>query len=179
MCSNLPLHFLFPSWIVIQTRSGSTTTHANNSLPEYDSFLFEIEPNQGELTGIVISDNSNNPLLELPEFESFHFDLDPSFPRPPPEPPDVEISLTIETNAPVINNFDELNEDECFDLGGMRLMLKMTIPSHLSFGLFFRFSFIPRFLPYFPPPKMRIPFLTPPFSLRAGGLLSGWNFHVL
>ncbi|GKD85119.1 hypothetical protein Tco_1356273, partial [Tanacetum coccineum] len=65
-----------------ETRSGSTTTHANNSLSE---------------------------------FESFHFD--PSFPCPPPEPPDVEISLTIETDAPVINNFDELNEDECFDPG--------------------------------------------------------------
>ncbi|GJZ85398.1 hypothetical protein Tco_0650737 [Tanacetum coccineum] len=101
-----------------ETRSGSTTTHANNSLPEYDSFLFEIEPDQGGLTSIVISDNSNNPLLELPEFESFHFDLDPSFPRPPPEPPDVEISLIIETDAPEINNFDELNEDECFDPGG-------------------------------------------------------------
>ncbi|GJR15093.1 hypothetical protein Tco_0797745, partial [Tanacetum coccineum] len=78
----------------------------------------DIEPDQGGLTGIVISDNSNNPLLELPEFESFHFDLDPSFPRPPPEPPDVEISLIIKTDAPVVNNFDELNEDECFDPGG-------------------------------------------------------------
>ncbi|GJX72569.1 hypothetical protein Tco_0309740 [Tanacetum coccineum] len=35
-----------------------------------------------------------------------------------PEPPDVKISLIIETDAPVINNFDELNEDECFDPGG-------------------------------------------------------------
>ncbi|GKC11254.1 hypothetical protein Tco_1008036 [Tanacetum coccineum] len=76
----------------------------------------DVEPDQEGLTGIVIS--NNNPLLELPEFESFHFDLDPSFPRPPPEPPDVEISLIIETDAPVINNFDELNEDECFDPGG-------------------------------------------------------------
>ncbi|GJU37770.1 hypothetical protein Tco_1186124 [Tanacetum coccineum] len=101
-----------------ETRSGSTTTHANNSLPEYDSFLFEVEPDQEGLTGIVISDNSNNPLLELSEFESFHFDLDPSFPRPPPEPPNVEISLIIETDARVINNFDELNEDECFDPRG-------------------------------------------------------------
>ncbi|GJR31990.1 hypothetical protein Tco_1108222 [Tanacetum coccineum] len=101
-----------------ETRSGSTTTHANNSLPEYDSFLFEVEPDQGGLTGIVISDNSNDPLLELPEFESFHFDLDPSFPRPPPEPPDVEISLIVEPDVPVINNVDELNEDECFDPGG-------------------------------------------------------------
>ncbi|GJV86171.1 hypothetical protein Tco_1526069 [Tanacetum coccineum] len=99
-----------------ETRSGSTTTHTNNSLPEYDSFLFEVEPDPGGLTGIVISDNSNDSLLELPEFESFHFD--PSFPRPPPEPPNVEISLMIETNAPVINNIDELNEDECFDPGG-------------------------------------------------------------
>ncbi|GKE82001.1 hypothetical protein Tco_1552001, partial [Tanacetum coccineum] len=97
-----------------ETRSGSTTTHANNSLPEYDSFLFEVEPDQGGLFSIVISDNSNDLLLEPPEFESFHFDLydDPSFPHPPPEPLDVEISLIVETNAPVINNVDELNEDD-------------------------------------------------------------------
>ncbi|GJT73017.1 hypothetical protein Tco_1032303 [Tanacetum coccineum] len=100
-----------------ETRSGSTTTHANNSLPEYDSFLFEVETDHGGLISIVIYDNSNDPLLELPEFESFHFDLydDPLFPCPPPEPPDVEISLIIETDTPVINNVDELNEDECFD----------------------------------------------------------------
>ncbi|GKA18364.1 hypothetical protein Tco_0698279 [Tanacetum coccineum] len=86
---------------------------------EYDS-LEEVEPDQGGLISIVISDNSKDPLLELPEFESFHFDLydDPSFPRPTPEPPDVEISLIVETDAPVMNNFDELNEDECFDPGG-------------------------------------------------------------
>ncbi|GKC93397.1 hypothetical protein Tco_1158839 [Tanacetum coccineum] len=110
-----------------ETSSVSTTTHANKSLPEYDSFLFEIEPDQrgltgivepdqGGLTGIVISDNSNDPLLELTEFESFHFD--PLFPRPPPKPPDVEISLIIETDAPVINNFNKLNKDECFEPGG-------------------------------------------------------------
>ncbi|GKE08456.1 hypothetical protein Tco_1412007, partial [Tanacetum coccineum] len=92
-----------------ETRSGSTTTHANNSLPEYDLFLFEIEPDQGGLTSIAISNNSNNPLLELPEFESFHFDLDPSFPRTPPEPPDIENSLIVEIDAPVINNVGEIN----------------------------------------------------------------------
>ncbi|GKE54737.1 hypothetical protein Tco_1489893 [Tanacetum coccineum] len=102
-----------------ETRNGSTTTHANNSLPEYDSFLFEVEPDQGWLISIVISNNSYDPLLELPEFESFHFD--PSFPLPPPEPPDIKISLIIETDAPVINNFDELNEDECFNPGGGKI----------------------------------------------------------
>ncbi|GKF39328.1 hypothetical protein Tco_0119389 [Tanacetum coccineum] len=66
------------------------------------------------MISIVIFDNSNDLLLELPEFEAFHFDLydDPLFPRPPPEPPDVEISLIVETDAPVINNVDELNEDD-------------------------------------------------------------------
>ncbi|GKF73321.1 hypothetical protein Tco_0219653 [Tanacetum coccineum] len=86
-----------------ETRSGSTTTHANYFLPEYDSFLFEIEPDQ---EGLISIDNSNNTLLELSEFESFHFD--PSFPRPPPEPPDVE-------REPENNNFDVLNNDESFD----------------------------------------------------------------
>ncbi|GJR18952.1 hypothetical protein Tco_0967479 [Tanacetum coccineum] len=49
-----------------ETRSGSTTTHANYSLPEYDSFLFEIEPDQ---EGLISIDNSNDSLLEILEFE--------------------------------------------------------------------------------------------------------------
>nr|GEV67557.1 hypothetical protein [Tanacetum cinerariifolium] len=51
-----------------EMRNGSTTTHANNSLPEYDSFCFEIEPDQERLTSIVMKDisddSSNDPLLE-------------------------------------------------------------------------------------------------------------------
>nr|GEX12474.1 hypothetical protein [Tanacetum cinerariifolium] len=124
-----------------ETRSGSTTAHANNSLPEYDSFCFEIETDQGRLTNIVMKDifdnSTNNPLLEevdlfpasdnsippgienfdydsegdihfleellvndssfFPENESSNFDHhdDPSFPRPPPEPPDVMIYPTM------------------------------------------------------------------------------------
>ncbi|GKA98986.1 hypothetical protein Tco_0826923 [Tanacetum coccineum] len=46
-----------------ETRSGSTTSHVDISLFEYDSFLFEGEPDQGGLTSIVVSDNSNDPLL--------------------------------------------------------------------------------------------------------------------
>ncbi|GKG63643.1 hypothetical protein Tco_0643191, partial [Tanacetum coccineum] len=59
---------------------------------------------------VFISDNSNDPLLELLEFESFHFDLydDPLFPCPPLEPPDVEISLIVETNA-VGTNYKRLS----------------------------------------------------------------------
>ncbi|GJW34708.1 hypothetical protein Tco_0057628 [Tanacetum coccineum] len=105
-----------------ETRSGSTTTHANYSLPEYDSFLFKIEPDQGGMTSVVISDN--DLLLESPEFESFHFDIYDisSFPRPPPEPPDVEICLKFETIAAVKNDSNELNEDKYFDPGGVKML---------------------------------------------------------
>ncbi|GJZ23969.1 hypothetical protein Tco_0561428 [Tanacetum coccineum] len=119
---NFDEDFLSPSRI---TRSGSTTTHAKNSLPEYDSFLFEIKPDQEGLISVVdLSDNSNDSLLELPEFESFHFD--PSFPRPPPESPDVEICFNFEPDAPMINNFDALNKDECFYPGGDSPLLLST-----------------------------------------------------
>nr|GEX76889.1 copia protein [Tanacetum cinerariifolium] len=82
-----------------ETNSGSTTTHADYSLPKYDSFLFEIEPDQGELTSIVMEDNlaeprvyvpnvlTNHPTLmvdsdfihsdnSLPESEIFYFDIE-------------------------------------------------------------------------------------------------------
>ncbi|GJV31806.1 hypothetical protein Tco_1392206 [Tanacetum coccineum] len=128
-----------------ENESGSsTTTHANNSLPEYDSFLFEVEPDQGGLTSVVISDNSNDPLLELPQFESFHFD--PSFPRPPPEPPDVEICFNFEPDAPMINKFDELNEDECFYPGGGEINVSQNVEDDDSFTFVIR-TFLP-FLTY-------------------------------
>ncbi|GJV36262.1 hypothetical protein Tco_1408739 [Tanacetum coccineum] len=37
-----------------ETRSGSTTTHAKKFLPGYDSFHFEIESDQGELSKVVM-----------------------------------------------------------------------------------------------------------------------------
>nr|GEZ85023.1 hypothetical protein [Tanacetum cinerariifolium] len=50
-----------------ETRSDNTT-HANYSLPEYDSFFFEIEPDQERLINLVENDipdnSSNDPLLE-------------------------------------------------------------------------------------------------------------------
>nr|GEZ06770.1 hypothetical protein [Tanacetum cinerariifolium] len=51
-----------------ETRSGNTTTHANDSLPEYDLFCFEIEPDQERLINVLKSDisndSSNDSLLE-------------------------------------------------------------------------------------------------------------------
>nr|GEY79040.1 hypothetical protein [Tanacetum cinerariifolium] len=49
-----------------ETRSGSTTAHANNSLPEYDAFCFEIDSDQERLTSVIMKDisddSSNDPL---------------------------------------------------------------------------------------------------------------------
>ncbi|GKC88868.1 hypothetical protein Tco_1149517, partial [Tanacetum coccineum] len=90
---------------------------------EYDYFFFEFEPDQEyyDSEGDIhfLEELLDNDSFPLPEFESFHFD--PSFPRPLPEPPDVEISLIFEPSEPVINNIDELNEDECFDPGGIKI----------------------------------------------------------
>ncbi|GJZ14460.1 hypothetical protein Tco_0550137 [Tanacetum coccineum] len=112
-----------------ETRSGSTTTHANYSLPEYDSFLFEIEPDQEGLSSI---DNSNDPLLELPKFESFHFD--PSFPRPPPEPPDVEKCLEPEAGILITKVFKGVSKPH--DFMADILPTLPTLVSDLTFILF-------------------------------------------
>ncbi|GKD57576.1 hypothetical protein Tco_1290963, partial [Tanacetum coccineum] len=96
-----------------------------------------IEPDQGGFTSIVISHNLNDPLLELPEFESFYFDLNPSFPCPPPEPPDVKIRL--EPDTAVINNFDVLNKEACFNSKeGVQIFLPFfTYPKDSPFILSF------------------------------------------
>ncbi|GKA87549.1 hypothetical protein Tco_0809313, partial [Tanacetum coccineum] len=54
----------------------------------------------------------------LPEQESSNLDQfnDPSPSRPPPEPPDGEICLNFEPDTAVINNFDVLNKEACFNL---------------------------------------------------------------
>ncbi|GJR92337.1 hypothetical protein Tco_0264511 [Tanacetum coccineum] len=49
-----------------KTRNGSTTTHADNSLTEYDSFHFKIEPDQGELTSVAMEDILGEPRVYMP-----------------------------------------------------------------------------------------------------------------
>ncbi|GJS16272.1 reverse transcriptase domain-containing protein [Tanacetum coccineum] len=54
---------------------SSTTTHADNSLPEYDSFLFETQPDQGELTSVVIGDILGEPRVYVPNVLPTHTTL--------------------------------------------------------------------------------------------------------
>nr|GFB96668.1 hypothetical protein [Tanacetum cinerariifolium] len=132
-----------------------------------------------------------NDSIHFPENESSDFDHhdDPSFPRPPPEPPDVEFFFDFEPNSgevisAMINDIDEPNEDECFDPGGEINVFENAedddyFPSYLSFEFFYRISFTLRFFLYFSPLGVKTPFLTLASPFRAGGISSGWKFHVL
>ncbi|GKC52348.1 hypothetical protein Tco_1075093 [Tanacetum coccineum] len=62
----------------------------------------------------------------IPEYERFTFDIEP--------------------DAPVINNFDELNEDECFDPGGGEIVFSQNVEDDDSFTFVIR-TFLP-FLTY-------------------------------
>ncbi|GKC46807.1 hypothetical protein Tco_1064529 [Tanacetum coccineum] len=62
----------------------------------------------------------------IPEYERFTFDIEP--------------------DAPVINNFDELNEDKCFDPGGGEIVFSLNVEDDDSFTFFIR-NFLP-FLTY-------------------------------
>nr|GEW00016.1 hypothetical protein [Tanacetum cinerariifolium] len=55
-----------------ETSSDSTTTHADYALPKYDSFLFEIEPDQGELTSVVMEDYLREPRVHVPNVLPTH-----------------------------------------------------------------------------------------------------------
>ncbi|GJX34049.1 hypothetical protein Tco_0245606 [Tanacetum coccineum] len=114
---------------------------------------------------MISIDNSNDSLLEIPEFESFYFD-DPSFPRPPPEPPDVEICLHFEPDAPVIDNFNELNDDQ----RGSEIDFSQNVEDDDSFTFVIR-TFLP-FLTY--------PEDYPDFEdSRALGFVHLFELHIL
>nr|GEU78792.1 hypothetical protein [Tanacetum cinerariifolium] len=87
--------------------------------------------------------------ISIPENESYDFDHqdDPSFPRPPPEPPDVEFDFKPNSRkviSAVINNNDELNEDERFDPGG-----EIDVFENVKDDDYFPFIFVIQiFLPY-------------------------------
>nr|GFA65703.1 hypothetical protein [Tanacetum cinerariifolium] len=100
----------------------------------------------------------SNDSIPLPGYKSSNFDHDddPSFPRPPPKPPDVEVFFDFEPNSgelisAVMNNIDELNDDECFDpMGG-----EVDVFSNIEDDDYFPFIFVIRiFLPYLTYPKV-------------------------
>nr|GEY64211.1 hypothetical protein [Tanacetum cinerariifolium] len=100
----------------------------------------------------------SNDSIPLPKNKSSNFDHygDPSFPRPPPEPPDVEFFFDFEPNSgelilAVMNNIDVLIEDECFDPWGGEI----DVFEYVKDDDYFPFIFIIRiFLPYLTYPEV-------------------------
>ncbi|GKA21800.1 hypothetical protein Tco_0707762 [Tanacetum coccineum] len=98
-------------------------------IEEVDTFLVPkdstppgIESDFDSEEDIIFLDNllNDDPILE---YERFTFDIEP--------------------DAPVINNFDELNEDECFDPGEGEIDVSQNIKDDDSFAFIIR-----TFLPY-------------------------------
>ncbi|GJZ33491.1 hypothetical protein Tco_0578927 [Tanacetum coccineum] len=117
----------------ISTSRSQENVHANpssiiESLPVSLIPVEDSDPVQEEIDIFLIPDDLIPPGVEnddsedednstfLPEHESPNLDHqdNPSAPRPPPEPPDVKIRL--EPDTAMINNFDVLNKEACFNL---------------------------------------------------------------
>ncbi|GJX58560.1 hypothetical protein Tco_0289950 [Tanacetum coccineum] len=114
----------------------------DDPIPEYERFTFDIEPDAPMTIPSHLSFGLFSRILD-------HFN-DPSSPRPPPEPPDVEICFDVEPDTTVKNDFDELNEDECFDPGG-----EIDVFANVEDDDYFPFTFIIRiFLPYLTYPEV-------------------------
>ncbi|GJY86674.1 hypothetical protein Tco_0500700 [Tanacetum coccineum] len=93
---------------------------SSSPIPVVDSdFLVE------EVDTFLVLEDSIPP-DPIPEYERFTFDIEP--------------------DAPVINNFDELNEDECFDPGGGEIDVSQNIEDDDSFTFVIQ-TFLP-FLTY-------------------------------
>ncbi|GJV91314.1 hypothetical protein Tco_1539127 [Tanacetum coccineum] len=188
------LESLSPSHIPVAD-SGSLLEEIDLFLATDDSMLPGIENDDYDLEGDIrfLKELLSNDSPPLPENESSNLDHfnDPSSPRPPPEPPDIEICLNFKPDAAVINNFGELNEDECFDPEGGEI----NVSPNVKDDDYFPFTFVIRiFLPYltypddssFPLSSGSEDTIFDPgitnfhFSpLRADGISSGWIFHVL
>ncbi|GJV21571.1 reverse transcriptase domain-containing protein [Tanacetum coccineum] len=128
----------------ISTSQSPESFHANPSsiitspIPvqeEIDIFPGDLIPPGVENDDSEDEDNSTF----LPEHESPNLDHqdNPSAPQPPPEPPDVKIRL--EPDTAVINNFDVLNKEACFNLEeGVQIFLPFfTYPEDSPFVLSF------------------------------------------
>nr|GEV67444.1 hypothetical protein [Tanacetum cinerariifolium] len=141
----------------------------DNSSPEFETFSDQMEKTKSEVDLFLASDNSIPPGIEnfdynsegdihflehlliedfisFPENESSDSDHhdDPSFPRPPPKPPDVEFFFDSKPDVIVEEISNKLNKDECFNPGG-----EIDVSTNIEDDDYFPFIFVIRiFLPY-------------------------------
>nr|GEX67739.1 hypothetical protein [Tanacetum cinerariifolium] len=109
--------------------------------PRIESDNYDSEGDIHFLEELLVDDYILFPKNE--SSDSDHQD-DPSFPRPPPEPPDVEFFFDSKPDVIAEEISDKLNEDECFDPGG-----EIDVSTNVENDDYFPFIFVIRiFLPY-------------------------------
>nr|GEZ74085.1 hypothetical protein [Tanacetum cinerariifolium] len=180
-----------------ETRSGNTTTYANDSVPEYDSFCFEIEPDQERLINVlkndISDDSSNDPLLEEADlFLAFDNSIPPGIENFADDSKgDIRFleELLIDDSIPFSNNessesdFDNPSvprpppEPPDFETDtGEEILVVMNDKDKLM--MITLLSCLLRcFL--FSPLRVKILSLTMVSPFRANGFSLGWNFHFL
>ncbi|GJV97847.1 hypothetical protein Tco_1549424 [Tanacetum coccineum] len=143
--ANTIVESLFPPPIPVED-SDSLMEEIDLFLASDDLMPPGIENDDYDSEGYIhfLEELLSNDSLPLLENESSNFDHhdNPSFPRPPPEPPDVEISFNFKPDVRVITNFDKLNEDKCFDPGGGEIEFSQNVEDDDSF-VFVVWTFLP------------------------------------
>nr|GEZ89921.1 hypothetical protein [Tanacetum cinerariifolium] len=190
-----------------ETRSGNTT-HANYSLPEYNSFCFEIEPDQERLINLMennISDSSNDPLLEEADLFLSDDSIPPGIENVADDPEgDIRFleelliddsilshELSDDNNPsisrppsepPDIESFFDLKPDMIAEEISDKLNEDKCFDPGREINVlsnsFFHISSFLRFLRYYSPLRARTPSLTLVSPIRSSGISLGWNFYV-
>ncbi|GKD81458.1 hypothetical protein Tco_1348297, partial [Tanacetum coccineum] len=116
-----PLHHEFAGEIITLPLRIARLESMRNILVDSDPVQEEIDiflvPGDLIPPGVENDDSEDEDTSTfLPEHETPNLDYqdNPSSPRPPSKPPDVKIHL--EPNTAMINNFDVLNKEACFNL---------------------------------------------------------------
>nr|GEU86376.1 hypothetical protein [Tanacetum cinerariifolium] len=123
--------------------------HIHPIPPRIEEANFDLEEEICLVENLSIVSNDPIPISKNKSSNFDHYD-EPLFPRPPLEPPDVEVFFDFEPDSgelisTVMNNIDDLIEDECFDPRGGEIDVFANVEDNDYFPFIF---VIQIFLPY-------------------------------
>ncbi|GJW01452.1 reverse transcriptase domain-containing protein [Tanacetum coccineum] len=151
------------------------------SLPTSTTLIEDSDPNREEIDIFSGPDDSIPPGIES-DFDSEEDIIDNLLNG---NPTHERLTFNIEPDAPVINNVDELNEDECFDPGGGENNVEVDDSFTFVTWTFLPFLTYPEVSPLLSSTKNEdtiydpgIPFFNFSLSLRVRWHLIEWNYPI-
>ncbi|GJX36430.1 hypothetical protein Tco_0247987 [Tanacetum coccineum] len=138
------------------------------SLPTSTTLIEDSDPNREEIDIFSGPDDLIPPGIES-DFDSEEDIIDDLLNDDPISEYE-RLLFNIEPDAPVINNVDDLNEDECFDPGGGEINVEVVNSFTIVIQTFLSFLTYPEVSPLLSSTKNEDTILTPASPLRAGGL---------